>query len=44
LNGKALAPIYISIAITFSDCKDYEQALKYYEKEMELRTGELKEV
>ena len=42
--GKGLANIYVSIALTYSDCGDHKKALGFYEKELDVRKGELKEV
>ena len=42
--GKGLANIYVSIALTYSDCRDHKKALGFYEKELDVRKGELKEV
>ena len=44
LDNKSVAPIYISIAVTCSDCKQFEEALLFYELELQLRENELKEV
>ena len=30
--------------MTYSDCKQYDEALKFYEMELKFRKGELKEV
>ena len=42
--GKGLANIFVSIALTYSDCGDHKKALEFYEKELDVRKGELKEV
>ena len=44
LGKEVVAPIYISIAVTFCDCKKFEDALEYYKMELQLRDSELKEV
>ncbi|XP_059827541.1 tonsoku-like protein isoform X2 [Hypanus sabinus] len=40
---RELAVIHVSLATTFSDLDDHEQALKHYQAELSLRTGNPKE-
>lgn len=40
-NSSILAPIYVSLAQTHLDQKNYDQALDYFNKELELRSGNL---
>ncbi|XP_067825223.1 tonsoku-like protein [Heptranchias perlo] len=40
---RELAVIHVSLAATFADLKDYEQSIKHYEAELELRKGNPKE-
>lgn len=42
-RDKDLIPIYISLYETYSDCKDYENSLKFLQKEYELIKDEPKE-
>ncbi|XP_057299968.1 tonsoku-like protein [Hydractinia symbiolongicarpus] len=43
LSKKELAVIYASIAVTYSDCKEYHKALKFYQMELDSRQNEYKE-
>ena len=41
---KYLSPIYVSLAATHADCKQYSLALQYYSKELQLQSGNAGEV
>ncbi|XP_066915098.1 tonsoku-like protein [Clytia hemisphaerica] len=43
IEDKLIAPIYISIAVTYSECKEYGKALEFYQRELKLRKNDLKE-
>ena len=42
--NKELISIYVSLAATYADNKQYEKAIQMYHKELELRAGNRKEV
>jgi len=44
LSEHDMAPIYVSVAQTFSDLKRYEDAVTYFMKELDCRHGEYKQV
>lgn len=44
LEPRDLSPIYVSLARTHSDCRQFSQALLYFEKELELWRGNPSEV
>lgn len=44
LSEKELGDIYASIAVTYSDCKEYHKALEFYQMELDSRQNEYKEV
>ena len=44
VDGKALGSIYVSLGVTYSECKQYDKALQYYRKELNVKDAQLAEV
>lgn len=44
LDPKALSPIYISLALTYSDCRQYSRSLYCYNQLLKVWEGNLIEV
>ena len=43
-SSKELIVIYVSLAATYADNKQYDKAIQMYRKELQLRAGNFKEV
>ena len=43
-DGRYLATVYVSLAMSYSDVKNFDQAVELYLVEMKVRDGDMREV
>ncbi len=44
MSSKKMVPVYVSLAQTYLDDKQYLQAVSYYKLELQARDGDLEQV